>query len=176
MKRSSAFLPLCRSHLLGFLVAFCAFMMMTDVAAVGAIIPRRLGFWWQGDLLAATPIMCVLGCLIVFLACPVGNGSRYGVVRGIGRIPTLGRYCVFCVIVWVAVLAAVPSLKFLMSFSVDSVKLQGQISDESLMRVMQGVGEGITFRESGGGTQVIFLKEKRAAVERALQKEHIHAY
>jgi hypothetical protein len=41
---------------------------------------------------------------------------------------------------------------------------------------MQGVGEGITFRESGGGTQVIFLKEKRAAVERALQKEHIHAY
>jgi hypothetical protein len=151
-------------------------MTMTDVAAVEAITPRQLGFWWQGELLAATPILCVFGCLIVFLACPVSNCSRYGVVRGIGRIPTLGRYCVFCVIVWGAVLAAVPSLKFLMSFSVDSVKLPGQIPPESLTRVIQDVGEGITFQESGGGTQVFFLKEKRAAVERALQKEHIDAH
>jgi hypothetical protein len=176
MKRSSAFLPLCRSHLLGFFVAFCAFMMAIDVTAVEAIIPLHLGFRWQGELLAATPILCVFGCLIVFLVCPVGNCSRYRVVRGIGRIPTLERYGVFCVIVWVAMLAAVPSLKFLMSFSVDSVKLQGQISPESLTRVMQDVGEGITFRGSGGSTQVIFLKEKRAAVERALRKEHIDAH
>jgi hypothetical protein len=177
MKRLLLFLrPLRHSHPLGLLIAFSAFMAMTDVAAVESIIPGQLGFR-QAQLLAATPILCVLVCLIVFLMSPVGNCSQYKPIRRIGRIPILGRYCVFAGIVCGAVLLGLLSLNLLASRSIQSLKLSGDISPLSVIpyQIQQDVGEGVTFRWRGGETRVFFLKEKRAAVEHALQKEHIAA-
>jgi hypothetical protein len=53
--------------------------------------------------------------------------------------------------------------------------LSSDIPPESSLpeKVQQEVGEGIMFQWRGDETRVFFLKEKRSAVERALQKEHI---
>jgi hypothetical protein len=166
MKQLMVFLgPLSHSHLVGLLIAFFTFMAVTDVAAIQALIPRRMGLRWQAELLAATPILCVLGCLIAFLLSPVGNRSQYALIGGIGRIPVLGRYFIFAGIVCGAVLL----LNLLLFFPVRSMKLSGNLSDESQMRLRQEVGEGVVVRDD----KILFLEEKRAAVRRALQKEHI---
>ena len=166
MKQLMVFLsPLCHSHLVGFLIAFSTFMTVNDVAAVQAIIPRRIGLRWQAELLAATPILCVLGCLIAFFLSPVSNRSQYALIRGIGRIPVLGRYFIFAGTVCGAALL----LNFLLFFPVRSMKLSGNLSDESWMRLRQEMGEGVVVRDD----KILFLEEKRAVVKRALQKEHI---
>ncbi len=148
---------------------------MTDVAAAGAIIPGQLGFGWQAGLLGAIPILCILGCLIVFSVSPVGCRSRHALIRGIGRIPVLGRYLAFAGIVCSAVPLASLSLHLVASSSIQSLKVSGDIPPESWMRIRQDVGEGVTWVQRGSVTQVYFLKEKRAAVRRALEKEHIAA-
>ena len=146
---------------------------MTGAAAVLARVLEPMGFVWQGGLLGATPILCVVGCLIVFLLAPVGNQSKYTLIRGIGRIPVLGRYFVFVGIVCGTVLLMLLSLYLLAFFSVQSLKLSGDVPPESSMRIQQDVGDGVTFLSSEGETRVFFPPIKREAVRRALQKEHI---
>ena len=176
MKRLLAFLsPLCHSHLIGLIFALSAFVTVTDLAAVVAIIPGQLGFRRQAELLAATPILCVLGCLVVFILSPVGNHSQYAPIRGIGKIPVLGRYFVFVAMVCVAEVLGSLSLNMLTSSSIESLRLSGDIPFESWTRIHQDVGDGVAFRGSGRETRVFFLKEKREAVRRALQKENITA-
>jgi hypothetical protein len=147
------------------LIAFSTFMAVNDVAAVRSRIPRLMGLRWQAELLAATPILCVLVCLIPFLLSPVGNRSQYSLVRGIGRIPVLGRYFIFAGTVCGAALL----LNFLLFIPVRSMKLSGNLSDESQIRLTQEVGEGVVVLDN----KMLFLEEKRAAVKHALQKEHI---
>jgi hypothetical protein len=148
---------------------------MADLAAAVAIIPGSLGFRWQAVLLGATPILCALGCLIAFLASPVGNRSQNALIRGIGRIPVIGRYLVYVGVVCGVVLLEALCLNWLASSSIQSFRLSGDVSpsSESPMRIRQAVGEGVTFRWRGDETRIFFLKEKRAAVLHAIQDEHI---
>lgn len=110
-------------HVLGLWIALSAFMIMTDLAAVEAIIPASLGFRWQAAFLEALPLLCVVGTLIVFWAAPVGNCSQSTLVRRIGRIPVLGRYLVFVGIVCGTVLLGMLALNVLTSSSIQSLTL-----------------------------------------------------
>jgi hypothetical protein len=172
MRRLLAFLrPLCHSHLNGLLIAFAAVIAMVDIEGVNAPILGALGLEWQAELLTVTPIICVLVCLIAFVSFPVGNNSRYALIRGIGRIPVFGRYLVVAGIVCGVVLL----LNFLLFSPVQSLKLSGDVSPESWAQIEQDAGGGVTLGSGSRGTRVFFLEEKRAAVQRALQKEHIKA-
>ncbi len=165
--------PLCDSHLLGLLFAVLAFVGMADVAVAAAMIPAGLGFGWQANLLAATPLLCVLGCLSVSILAPVGNRSRFTLVRGIGRIPILGRYLVF-VVVGLGTVLLMASFMYLFVFSsVQSLELRGDVPFETSTRIREEVGRGVTFQWAGDETKVFFLEEKRAAVERAIKKESL---
>jgi hypothetical protein len=164
VKRLLAFLnPLCHSHLVGILIALFAYIGMIDTASTLVRIPAAVGLRCRTVLLASIPITC-LGCLIVFLLSPVGNQSRFAIIRGIGKIPVLGRYLAFAGIAYIIV-----SLSFLLFSQVGEIELSSQMSPESLARIEQEVGGGVAI----GVRQVFFLKEKQVAVQRALKKEHI---
>ena len=172
MKRLFEFIrPLSHSHLLGLLIGYAAFQTMVDLAAVEAVIPGQLGFRKQAVFLAATPILCVVGCLIVFIMLPVGNHSQFRLFRRIGMISVLGRYCLFAGIVCGMVMLEL--LILWTSSSIQSLRLSGDVSDSSWGQIQKDVGDGVTFRWRGYGTEVFFLKEKREAVLRAIQKEHV---
>ena len=177
MRRLLTFLSrLCHSpHLFGLFIAFAAFMTIGDLLAVKTIIPWRMGFRWQAEFVATTPIVCIIGCVIVFLLSPVANRSRFALIRGVGRIPVLGRYWVCAGIVCGVGLVAMLSLNLLTSSSIQSLTLPVNISGETWTRIEQEVGEGVTYESSRGVTRVFFLKEKRAAVQRAIQNDHITA-
>lgn len=160
-------------HVLGLLIAVPAFMMMTDLAAVSAAIPSALGFGWQATLLAALPLLCVVGSLIVSWCAPAGNCSRFTLIRGIGRIPVLGRYLVFVGIVCCTVLLGMLVLNVLTSSSIQSLTLPTNTPRSITTRIHQDVGEGVVFRWRGDEVRVFFLKEKRAALQRALERESI---
>jgi hypothetical protein len=176
LSRLSAFWgSLQQSHLLGLLVALFAMIGTTDIAAAAACIPGRLGFRWQATLVGATPISCAAVCLVMFLLAPVGNCSQHALIRGIGAISVLGRYCVFAVVVSVAVSVGVLFLNIITSSRIESLRLVGDLSPLSKTwgRINDDVGQGVVFRWAGYETQVFFLREKRAAVLHALEKEHI---
>jgi hypothetical protein len=167
--------PLCHSHLIGLIFAFFGCITATDLAEAEAVIPGQLGFGWQITLLGATPILCALGCVIVFLVSPVGNCSRSVVTRGIGRIPILGRYLVFVGMACGAVLIEASCLNRFAFSSIESMTFSTRISDETWLRMRQEVGEGVGIQWRGDVTQLFFLKDKRAAVECAIHKEHVAA-
>ncbi len=169
------FRPLLDSHAIGLIVAVLAFVGMSDVAAVATSIPGHLGFGWQAGLVMASPLLCVFVCLIVSNLAPVGNSSRNRAFRTVGRIPVLGRYLVFVSIGLGTVLLGVVGLHFLTSSSIQSLKLRGNVPTDAWVRVYTDVGEGVVFRGTGGETEVFFLEEKRAAVERALDMEGLAA-
>jgi hypothetical protein len=176
MKRILTFLGLfTESWGLGLMIAISAFITMTDVVAVETIVPMQMGFRWQGEVLRAAPISCAIGCLLVFLASPVGNDSRYTLQRGIGKITIGGRYFLFAEIVCCAVLLGILSLNVVVSYYVQSLKLPDKVPYETISQIRRNAGPGITSQGDASGTRLIFLKEKRAAVLRALQKEHISA-
>ncbi len=159
-------------HVLNLYIALSAFMITTDLAAVTATIPAMLGFRWQATFLQVLPLLCVGGSLIISLAAPVGNCSRFTLVRGIGRIPVLGRYLVFVVIVCGTVLLGMLALNVLTCSSIQSLKLPSNTPMAIATRIYEDVGEGAVVRW-GSDTRVFFLSEKRAAVQRALEKEGI---
>jgi hypothetical protein len=113
MKRLLAFVsPLCHSPSTGFLVALMAFITMTDLAATQAIIPAQFGLRWQAEVVLATPLLCVIGCLIGFRLCPKGNRSKYALIRGIGRIPAAIQYLTF-----VGIMCGIMLLQAILLFS-----------------------------------------------------------
>lgn len=176
MKRLFEFIrPVCHSHLIGILIGFAAFQTTVDLAAVKAIIPTQLGFRWPAELLAGTPVLCVLGCLVVFIVSPVGNSSQHKLVRRIGAIPVLGRYCLFVGILYCVMLLELLFLNLCTSSSIQSLKLSGDVSPLSSVpdQIQKDAGGGVTFQWRGDETRIFFLKEKRAAVLRAIQKEHV---
>jgi hypothetical protein len=161
-------------HSTGLFIAFFAFMVMTDLAAVPASVLGPTGFKWQAEVLIATPILCVVACLIVFLLSPVGNRSRSKLIRGIGHVSVLGRYWLFAGVVCAVVLLELLILYIVMLTSLQSLTLLGDVPYESSTRIQQDAGEGvIIFRSNAGETRVLFRPEKRATVERALRKQHI---
>ena len=176
MKRILTFLGLfSESWGFGLMIAVSAFIAMSDVVAVEKIIPMDMGFRWQGEFLMATPISCAVGCLLVFLASPVGNDSRYTLQRGIGKIAIGGRYFLFAEIVCCAVLLGILSLNVVMSYYVQSLKLPDDIPYQTISQIRRDAGPVVTSQSDARGRRLLFLKEKRAAVLRALQKEHISA-
>jgi len=174
MKRLSEFLsPMCDSHPIGLWTAATAFMAMTGVAAVAAVTPGQLGFGWQTSLLAMTPALCLFGCLAVSVLSPVGNRSQITLIRGIGRIPVLGRYFVFVAVLCGTVFAMMVVMNLFAFSSIQSLDISRDLPFETWIQIREEVGEGVTFQGSGDEMQVLFLEEKRAAVERALEKESI---
>jgi hypothetical protein len=113
MKRLLAlFSALCPSPSTGFLVALMAFITMTDLAATQANIPAQLGLRWQAEVVSATPLLCVIGCLIGFSLWPKGNRSKYALIRGIGRIPA-GIRC----LIFVGIMCGIMLLQAILLFS-----------------------------------------------------------
>ncbi|GEM_PF-3467432 len=167
------FRPLLDSHPIGLIVAVLAFVGMADVAAAAAMIPGSLGFAWQAGLLGLTPLLCVVGCVIVSILAPVGNHSRSTLLRAVGRVPVLGRYFLFAIFGCSAVLLGAVSLHLVTSSSIQSLTLQGNVPTDARVRIQTDVGEGIAILGAGDKTRVFFLKEKREAVERAFDKEGI---
>jgi hypothetical protein len=162
------FLP---RHLIGAWIVFVSLTFSMDLAWGATLVPLQLGFGWQASLVSATPILCAAGCLIAFLVSPVRNGSRCAIIRRLGRIPVLARYGVFGATVVVATVVGALSLQLLVLCRTQSLALPEAVSDESLRRIRDGVGEGVTFAHSNAEMRVLFLKEKRGAVEQALSKE-----
>jgi hypothetical protein len=177
MKSIVAFVrPLWSSHLIGILIAFTTFMAMSDSAAVESChYPEWMGLQRQAEFLLFLPIMCVVGCLIGFILMPVGNNSRFRIIRGMGRIPILGRYCLFNTIMIGAVLLGVYFLRRSLdtSSTVESVKISRDISGDAFHHLQQEVGNEFMSRSWRGETRVYFLKTKRAAVMRALENAQI---
>jgi len=156
-------------HLFGIILAAAAFMMATDTAAVEAIAPWQVGLKWQAGLMRATPLLCVFGCVILSRLSPRGNQSRFALLRGVGRIPVLGRYAAFAI----AAQAVTLLLSLVLFTSVQSLKLSRDIPPESWLRIEQAVGGGVTCTTDCHGTRVLFLEEKRTAIKRALHNEGI---
>jgi hypothetical protein len=173
-RRLSQFLRVL-SHLIGLYIAFSAFITMTDLSAVAATIPARLGFLWQALLMGATPILCIVACIAVFLAAPVGNSSQKKFVRLVGVIPVLGRYCLFAVIVCGLTLLQLQALQFRASFYIQSLKLPDDVRPASPIpeKIQRDVGDKVLLRWGGGEGRIFFRKKDRAAVVRALEREHV---
>jgi hypothetical protein len=167
------FTPPRDSHLIGLVLAVPAYMMMADVAAVAPIIPQQLGFRWQSTLVMASPLVCVFICLVVSNLAPVGNRSRIAPFRAIGQIPVLGRYLVSVGIGLVTLLLGLVALHFLTLSSIQSLELRSDVPFETLFRIQDDLGDGVTWRRAGDETEVFFRKEKQSDVERALENEGI---
>ena len=75
----------------------------------------------------------------------------------------------------VGVLLGMLTVNLLTSGSIQSLTLPGNTPQSVTTRVYQEVGEGVFFMGRGGETRVFFLKGKRAAVKRALEREGITA-
>ena len=159
-------------NVLGVLIALGAFIAMTDLAVVAATIPAMLGFRWQATLLCALPLLCVMGSLIVFWGAPVGNSSKSTLVRSTGRIPVFERYLVFVGIICGTVLLGMLSLNVLTSRSIQSLTLPCNTPMSITARIYEEVGEGVIFKWESE-KRVYFLKQKRTAVQRALEREGI---
>ena len=137
--------------------------------------PEWMGLQRQAQVLMYVPSMCVVGCLIGFVLMPVGNNSRYGFIRGIGRIPILRRYCLFGAIMIGAVVLGVYCFRRSLdtSSTVESIKISRDLSNDAFYNIQQEVGHESLSRSWKGETRVFFLKTKRAAVMRALENEQI---
>jgi hypothetical protein len=157
--------------LLGLFLTASLFMMAADYAEPQASLLEQVGLTWQAYLLKATPISCFLGCLIASLFFRVGNQSRYALIRQIGRIRSLVRYVAFAGIT----LGAVLLLNLILFSSVQSLRLSGDIPWQSWSRIDKEAGGGVACVSDHSGTRLLFLEEKRAAVERALKRESIAA-
>ena len=120
-----------------------------------------------------TPVLCAVACLTVSILAPVGNHSRFTLLRAVGRVPVLGRCFLFAILGCSAVLLGAVSLHLITSSSIQSLTFQGSLPTDARVRIQTDVGEGIAIRGAGDETRVFFLKEKREAVERALKKEGI---
>jgi hypothetical protein len=144
-------------------------MVIGDLVAVKGSFLSAVGFTWQVILLGAAPILCAVGCIILFLRVPVGSQSRHTLIRGIGRISVLGRYWVY---VGIAAVATAILYLVLLSF-VRSIQVSGEIPAESISRLVQELRHEIAIDSNHDRTRVLFLEDNRTAVKRALQKEGI---
>ena len=162
-------------HLAGIWIAFAAFTFSVDFAWATTLLPGQLGFIWPASLVNATPFVCAVVCLIAFVTSPPGNRSRRRLTRRLGRVSLLARYVIFAAITVAGVLGGALSLKLLVLCRTQSFGVPGPVSDESLRRIREAVGDGVTFTRNGSERHILFLNEKRGNVERTLSREHISA-
>ena len=173
MNRQVSLGPLSRSHLLGAGFAAIVLIGMMGVLAEKIAIPAQLGFRSLTMFIGATPALCGIACAAAFLVAPVQNNSQRKLVRWIGRIPIFGRYFLFSGVLMGLGFLEIAILEYLASSSIQSLTLADDVSRAELAEICQEVGDGVTFQRKGNKTCIFFLNDKKSAVERSLQKQHL---
>jgi hypothetical protein len=158
-------------HAIGILLSLVVLIAISFIVLREAIKLWELELQWQAVILASAPIACVILFLLMSRV-PVGKKSYIAIIRGIGRLAALDRYLLFLGSIGGISLA----LHFILFLPVCSVRVSRDMSDEAWMRVSQKVGGGVVREGSSGNKQrILFLEDKRTALQRALQKERIAA-
>jgi hypothetical protein len=151
-------------HILGLLVVAGALITMVDEAGTTDFILMQLGLSGQDPILDWALPIWALACFI-FLLAPLVVRKPRGAFRILIGMPALARYLVAATALVVTVLV----IEHVLFWPVGVIDIPSVIDGAQRDMIARETGPNVVLR----GNQILFLEDKRATVENAIERRSI---